>query len=98
MEGRHLLTLTISRCDVTLRFGEVKKYKVHHCSDASYDGCGQCSYLRTIYENRRITSSLTAAKSRVTPVRSVTIPQLELVGALISARVNSKKWSVNWEL
>ncbi|XP_043211405.1 uncharacterized protein LOC122375894 [Amphibalanus amphitrite] len=84
-----LSTLKIPRCYVTTELGEVERYEVHHFSDASYDGCGQCSYLRTIHKNDKITSMLIMSKARVTPVRAVTIPRLELVGALMSAKVSS---------
>ncbi|XP_043200214.1 uncharacterized protein LOC122369489 [Amphibalanus amphitrite] len=83
-----LSMLKVPRCFVSEELSEVKKYEVHHFSDASYDGCGQCSYLRTVFKDDRIASSLIMAKSRVTPVRAVTIPRLELVGAVISVQVS----------
>ena len=83
-----LSTLRIPRCYLSSEFGEVEKYEMHHFSDASYNGCGQCSYLRAIYKSGHVTSTLVMAKAKVTPVRVVTIPRLELVAALMSVIVS----------
>ena len=87
-EATQLSELRIPRCYFSTNHGPVKKYELHHFSDASYDGCGQCSYLRAAYEDGHITSSLVMSKTKVTPLKSVTIPRLELVAALMSVRVS----------
>ena len=58
-------------------------------SDASQTGYGQCSYLRLVDENGRIHCSLVLGKARVAPLRSVTIPRLELTAVTVSVRVAS---------
>ena len=58
-------------------------------SDASQTGYGQCSCLRLVDENGRIHGSLVLGKARVAPLRSVTIPRLELTAATVSVRVAS---------
>ena len=55
-------------------------------SDASPTGYGQCSYLRLVDANGRIHCSLVLGKARVAPLRSVTIPRLELAAATVSVR------------
>ena len=56
-------------------------------SDASKDAYASCAYPVCRYEEDTPTSVLIAAKSRVAPVKSMTIPRLELMGAVISTRL-----------
>ena len=51
-------------------------------------GYGQCSYLRLIDSSQKVHCSLIMAKSRVTPIKPITIPCLELTAALISVKVS----------
>ena len=44
-------------------------------------------YLRSIYSDGHIEICLVASKTRVAPIKSQTIPRLELLGAVISARL-----------
>ena len=61
--------------------------ELHNFSDASESGYGQCSYLRLVDHVGRIHCSLVLAKSRVAPLKLVTISRLELTAALVSAKV-----------
>ena len=70
-------------------FGRIVAAQLHNMSDASQTGYGQCSYLRLVDENGRIHCSLVLGKARVAPLRSVTIPRLELTAATVSVRVAS---------
>ena len=63
--------------------------ELHHFSDASTKGYGQCTYLRLVDTNHRIHCSLVMGKSRVAPMKITTIPRLELTAALVSARVGN---------
>ena len=60
----------------------------HHFSDASETGYGQCSYIRLMNDRQEVYCSLVMAKARVTPLKMVTIPRLELMAALVSVRVS----------
>ena len=62
----------------------MKLYELHHFSDASTVGYGQCSYLRMKDEHDLISTCLVMSKSKVTPKRSTTIPRLELMAAALS--------------
>ncbi|KAK3715792.1 hypothetical protein QZH41_001220 [Actinostola sp. cb2023] len=87
----HLLQrLKIPRCYKPDDFGQVQVVELHNFSDASTVGYGQCSYLRLIDDKNNIHVSLVTAKSRVTPLKPVTIPRLELTAALVSAKVNAR--------
>ncbi|XP_044169286.1 uncharacterized protein LOC122953433 [Acropora millepora] len=67
-------------------------------SDASQTGYGQCSYLRLVDENGRIHCSLVLGKGHVAPLRSVTIPRLELTAATVSVGVaNVLKEELDYE-
>ena len=61
--------------------------ELHHFSDASEAGYGQCSYLKITDAHGQISSSLVMAKSRVTPSQPVTIPRLELMAAVLSLKI-----------
>ena len=62
---------------------------MHHFSDASLIGYGQCSYLRQVDKEGRIACSLVMAKSRVTPPKPVTVPRLELTAAVLAAKIGN---------
>ena len=86
-DAAHLAKLSIPRCYAPVDFGEIKIVELHNFSDASENGYGQCSYLRLIDHLGRIHCSLVMAKSRVAPLKHVTISRPELTAALVSARV-----------
>ena len=85
----NLDTLTISRCFKPDEFGEVITAQMHHFSDASQSGYGQCSYLRLVDNKDQVHCSLVMGKSRVAPLKAVTVPRLELTAALVSVKVGS---------
>ena len=73
----HLLTqFSLPRCFKREGFGPVIKRQIHHFSDASTKGYGQCSYLRLEDASYKIHCSLVCGKSRVTPLKPVTVPRL----------------------
>lgn len=67
---------------------EVERYELHHFSDGSTSGYGQCSYLRIIGKND-VHCTLIASKSRVAPTKITTIPRLELTAACVSAQMSN---------
>ena len=84
----HLSNVSVPRCYKPDAFGTVKRVELHSFSDASMVGYGQCSYLRLIDDHGVIHCSLVLGKSRVCPLKAVTIPRLELVAALMSLRIS----------
>ena len=52
-------------------------------SDASELGYGVAAYLRQVDVENNIHVSLVFGKSRVSPIKSVTIPRLELTAATV---------------
>ena len=56
-------------------------------SDASEDAFGACAYARWEKKDGSYESRLIAAKSRLAPIKRITMPRLELNGALMAARI-----------
>ena len=83
----HLGEITINRCYKPKDFGPVVTAELHNFSDASLVGYGQCSYLRLLNAKGKVQCSLVLGKARVTPLKAVTIPRLELTAAVLSTRI-----------
>jgi hypothetical protein len=84
-----LENMKVERCFKPEDFGQVKTAELHHFSDASCEGYGQCSYLRLVDDNDKIHCSLVMGKSRVVPLKQVSIPRLELTAAVVSIKVSA---------
>ncbi|XP_014881603.1 uncharacterized protein LOC106942781 [Poecilia latipinna] len=81
---KNLEKITIPRCYVPKDFGQIVKTELHHFSDASSYGYGQCSYLRYTNKDAKVHCVLVTAKTRVAPIKVTTIPRLKLMAAVIS--------------
>ena len=81
--------LKIQRCFKPHTFGKLQSAELHHFSDASDHGYGQCSYLRLVDDKGQVHCSFVMGKARVTPLKPVTIPRLELTAALLSVKVST---------
>ena len=84
-----LTELTIDRCLSPPGFGDVMRTELHHFCDASEKGYGAVSYLRQVNEYGRVHCSFLMGKSRVAPLKTITVPRLELSAATISVRLNA---------
>ena len=67
--------------------GSFSSAQVHVFGDASKLAYGSVAYLRVVGKNGVISTRFLASKSRVTPVKGCTMPRLELLAALITARL-----------
>ncbi|XP_022777858.1 uncharacterized protein LOC111319323 [Stylophora pistillata] len=83
-----LQRFSIPRCFKPKNFGSVVRKELHHFSDASTKGYGQCSYLRLQDDSGKIYCSFVAGEARVTPLKPVTVPRLELQAAVTSVKVS----------
>ena len=79
----------IPRC-ITPIHNKAVRTELHVFSDASEMGYGVVSYLRSICGDESIHCHLIFGKARVAPLKAVTIPRLELVSALLAAKVSSQ--------
>ena len=66
---------------------DVKRCELHHFSDASNGGYGAVSYLRQINTVGQVHCSLIMAKSRLAPLKAMTIPRMELSAVVLATRL-----------
>ena len=65
----------------------IRSFQLHGFSDASEQAYACVVYLRTEYENGQVDCRIITSKARVAPIKQVTIPKLELMGALLLAEL-----------
>ncbi len=66
---------------------KIKNIQLHAFCDASTLGFGSVVYLRVTYATDVVTVNLVSSKSHVAPVRPLTVPKLELQGAIVALRL-----------
>ena len=79
-----LSNVAVPRC---LRQANPANLELHLFSDASNDAFAAVAYLVCRYLDGDPSSRLIASKCRVSPVKAMTIPRLELMGAVLSSRL-----------
>ncbi|GFY61944.1 integrase catalytic domain-containing protein [Trichonephila inaurata madagascariensis] len=66
-----------------------KTLELHLFSDASTKAYETVSYIRVTSSIKEILTSFVASKNRIAPLKTLTFQRLELMGALLSARLSS---------
>lgn len=85
---QHLKNIKIPR---HVRQADTKYTDLHIFTDASQEAYGACAYISTYNDNSLVaTVRLLCAKTKVAPIKPVTIPRLELCGALVGAKLYQK--------
>lgn len=70
-----------------IKTGGCKRIEVHGFSDASSYAYGACLYLRSETADGEVSVRLICAKSRVAPLKTTSIPRLELCAAVLLTRL-----------
>lgn len=76
-----LQRVKIERCYKPREFGKVAPCQLHCFSDASDLGLGMAFYFRLVDNNGKIHCSFVLGKSRVAPLKTITVPRMELTAA-----------------
>nr|XP_021335998.1 uncharacterized protein LOC110440142 [Danio rerio] len=76
------------RCLKPEKFGITEEAQLHHFSDASESAYGTATYLVLTNEQNQKYCSLLMGKSRVSPLKQITIPRLELTAATIAVKMD----------
>ena len=80
--------LEIDRCFKPFSSEETTSYQLHHFSDASQLGYGAVTYLRITDQSGAVKCTFVMGKSRLAPIKPVTMPRLELSAAVIATRLD----------
>lgn len=83
-----LASFRVDRCIKPQDFGAPIHRQLHHFADASKDGYGTVTYIRLQNSKGMAHVAFLLGKARVTPLKSVTIPRLELTAAVLAARMD----------
>ncbi|GFX71174.1 RNA-directed DNA polymerase from mobile element jockey [Trichonephila clavipes] len=79
--------ISIDRCIVIHR---AESIELHAFSDASEKAYGSSIYLKSISALGEVKVCLVTSKSRVSPLKQISIPRLELCGAVLAAKLMKK--------
>ena len=83
----HLSSFNVPRCIKPFDFNDTA-VQLHHFCDASLSAYGVCTYVRCTNKSGRILVNLLLSKCKVAPIKPLTIPRLELQGAVLAAHVD----------
>ena len=83
-----LKNVFVPRCVKPEEVRDELKTELHHFCDASEKGYGAVSYLKMSGKDDHFRISFLIGKSRLAPLKPMTIPRLELCGAVLDARLH----------
>ena len=73
--------IAIERCVKPVESSDITSCQIHHFCDASQVAYGAVSYLRLVDMQGRIFCSFLIGKSRLAPLKEITVPRLELTAS-----------------
>nr|CAB3263161.1 uncharacterized protein LOC104265735 [Phallusia mammillata] len=80
--------LCLPRCFKPDDFGDVQSWELHHFADASSVAYGAVCYLRIVDVGSRVHCVFLVGKCRLAPLKTVSIPRLELTAAVLSVKLD----------
>ena len=66
---------------------EIVSLELHGFGDASERAYGACVYVRVLGQDGSWSASLVFSRARIAPLKRVSLPRLELLGALLCSRL-----------
>ena len=79
--------LNIPRCYLEFPMNRYSQFELHAFGDASELAYAAVEYLRALSIDGHVSTILVMSKSRIGPVKRVTLPRLELMAAVITTRL-----------
>ena len=83
-----LSDVSIPRCVKPHHLSANSRVELHHFADGSEKAYGAASYLR-IYDTEHVACSLIMGKARLAPLKTISIPRVELSAAVVAVRLHS---------
>lgn len=83
-----VMQFRVPRCVSPAGLSAAGVIELHHFADASQEGYGTASYVRTVSADGEIHCSLLTSRAHLAPIKSVSIPRLELTAAKLAVQVN----------
>ena len=80
----------MQRCYYTREFGQVPRAEIYAFSDASQEAIGAAVYFRSFHIKNEVAVSPVFGQTIVASFNPVSIPRLELFGAVFAAQVVHK--------
>jgi len=86
-----LASVAIPRCVLAagVSYASLKNLHLHHFVDASTSGYGVVTYLRTVSCSGQIHCAFLFGKARLAPIKTVSVPPLELTAATLAVKINA---------
>ena len=84
----NLESVHMKRCFIPPTYGKIKDCSLHYFSVVCEKGYGQVTYLHAVDESGKVHCSLVMGKSRVAPLKYITIPRKELLAASLSIKIS----------
>ncbi|KAI3358855.1 hypothetical protein L3Q82_015247, partial [Scortum barcoo] len=86
---QNLQSIRIPRCFIPEDLAKVQRVELHHFSDASSYGYGQCTYIRVVTEDK-VHCSLVMSKARVAPSKVVAKARADSRSSFLSIKHSLK--------
>ena len=78
----------VNRCFKPNDFGKVSSSQLHHFANVSQHAYGAVTYLQVTNPEGDVHCSFVIGKSRLSPLKQLTIPRLELSAAVVATRLD----------